>query len=417
MGMTPSGSEGLVPSHPFEHAIADALAREESPRESDFGGIRELHGQARQLAASLLLPEFLRLVSAEIPATEGEDRDLRLEFLCTCFEGATDDFVLIEAVDILDERWPLPGSFGQRCFDRALGLVSERSLKPMARAAGLDGAMRWAGTDRSRQLRLIVCLLDTRPDDDPMFLSRAAKLIGIAHSHWREPDLVRKLRDLSEIDGAKGEAAFELGMVKLSEGVDASSWVEARNAFKDSSYWFVRAGQEKAHDPHSEMYLLCLELLDSFTEGTKPSRLKEISEGISTCVFEMNAWHRSDDDPPWLGAQYAEMALWHSLALDLGALGKALDQPSWWEPGVIIERYLIPAYTASRSILKRTKDGGLDSLIRPRIEGSLLNSAGQLHALNTWVTMNANAEWVGEAQGLTRKVEASIRDGERGHPV
>lgn len=416
MGMIRSGSEVLALSHPFERVIADALARGELPKESDFGGIRKLFGQANQLATSLLLPEFLRLVCAEIRSTEDAESDLRFEFLCTCFEGAIDDFVLIEAVDILDECWPMPDLVGQRCFVRALKLVSERSLKPLARAAGLDAAMRWAGTDRSRQLRLILCLLDISPNDDSIFLSRATKLMGIAYSHWKEPGLVRKLREMSEIEGAKREAAFELGMVKLSEGVDAASWKEARNAFKDSSYWFALSKQENAHDPHSEMYLLCLELLDAFAEGSKPNRLKDISESISVCAFEMNAWHHSCEDPPWLGAQHAEMALWHSLALDLHALEGALDQPSWWEPGVIIERYLIPAYTASRSILKRTKDGGLDSLIRPRIESSLFHSAGQLHALHTWVSMNADAEWIGEAKRLTKKVEAAIREGERGHP-
>ena len=69
-----------------------------------------------------------------------------------------------------------------------------------------------------------------------------------------------------------------------------------------------------------------------------------------------------------------------------------LAEPSWFEPIIVIEKYLLNIYTASRTILKRSHSGGLEKIIQPIVQNSLNNEANQLFLLDKWLTLQEDSE-------------------------
>lgn len=397
--------------HPLEAEMAACLEAGEELDPVRFGGIDALTAAAEALAGSPLMPEFMRM-SLPLVADGGASRAAG-EFVCKLLEGAASDIAWMEAVDVLDEASPLPAATEDRLFARFLAAAADRGLPPLARAAGLDGAIRWADRDRRRQLRLSAALLDVSADDDPDFLARAAKAMGVAYSHWREPALLEALAGLRDAEGAADEAVFELGMARLADGLDADDRKAAGDAFAEARSWFGRVGDIRGERPDARLYARCLEALVSFSDG---SSLAGLAAEVSRESFAFLAWPGSEARPPWLGARRAQAASWASLALRLKGLTEHLDAASWWEPAAVIEEHLLSAYCAGRAILRRSRDGGIEAVVRPRIEGSLARERYQAHLLKEWLSRNADGEWRAEAEALAGRVEALVSEGHAGHP-
>lgn len=398
--------------HPLEAEMAACLEAGEEPEPNRFGGIDALAAVAEVLTASPLMPEFMRIALPLV--TDSGASQIAGEFVCKLLEGGTaSDIAWTEAVDVLDEAAPLPAATENRLFARFLAAAADRSLPALARAAGLDGAIRWANRDRGRQLRLSAALLDVSTDDNPDFLARAAKVMGVAYSHWREPALLEVLAGLRDTEGAADEAAFELGMARLADGLDADDPKAVDDAFAEARSWFEQAAALREVRPDARLYAGCLEVLASFSDG---SSLAGLATEIARESFGFLAWPGSEGYPPWLGARRAEAASWTTLALKLKGLAEHLDSSSWWEPVAVIEEHLLSAYCAGRAILRRSRDGGIEAVVRPRIESSLARERYQGHLLKQWLSRNADGEWRTEAEALVARIDALISEGHAGPP-
>ncbi|BDV42679.1 MULTISPECIES: hypothetical protein [Geobacteraceae] len=403
--------------HSFEQIMVSALESGTHPFLEMFGGPPGLLEVADTLALSPLMPAFLELVCEALPSATAEVREDLCEFVCQCIEKTTYDFTLIKAVDIVDQISPLLENKNDRCFNRFLDLSDNRKIAPMSRAAALDGALRWAANDRRRQLRLMSHLLGVEKNDDSIYLARAAKVIGVAYSHWRESGLKDKLRDLTEVDGAADEASFEMGMARLVDGVDSKTRKEANEALEAARYWFSRSEVDREERPDANLYRQCVETILSFSREEPAVHINDLAEGLSQNAFALKAWHSSSNVPIWLGARFAEVVQWELMIIKLQKLATSLDEPSWWEPAVVVEEYLISAYTASRSILRRGVDGGVEELVRPRIEATLAKSDGQFYALKQWATRHIDEKWAEQAKELIQRVDAVITSGVTSNPT
>jgi hypothetical protein len=343
------------------------------------------------------MPEFLRLALATLADALESEKLSATDFICRCVEVAHDDLVLIEAIDLLDESRPLPGDGDDRCFTRFLAIASDSVLMPMARAAALDGAFRWALAERRRQLQVLAFLLGVQSGDDSIFLARAAKIMGVAYSHWREAELVKQLRNLTDVEGADDEAAFELGMARLTDGLETNDQSKAKEAFNAARYWFGVSAERREQRPDAAVYAHCLDVLDAFSGGEKPEHLSEIALSIADDAFQMDAWHTDESDSPWLGTRHVERTCWNMLALNLRRLAAELEEASWWEPAVVVKQHVVASYVASRSILKRSSSGGIEAIVRPRIE-SARSPRRPAYALRTWLRQNTEDEWAEAAR-------------------
>jgi hypothetical protein len=320
--------------------------------------------------------------------------------------AAISDVVLIEMVDALNSC-QLPDGTASDVFTAFLQKAVDVSgaFTGYARAIALEGAFRLAASDRRMQLRLLDALLGIQVSDESHFLRHAAKIMGIAHSHWREVELVDRLRLLSECGDAAYEASFELGMAGLTSALNEPKREIANAIFLDSLQWFKKAESLKEAAPEATLYGECLVLLTDFDAHKTDIELRARSAAIQKSAFELLAWHADENSPTWLGTRHIQAACWNDLARVLASLADSLQQVSWWEPRVVIECQVLAAYSAGRTILKRNRDGYLETLLRPRIVSSIAQREGQAYLLKCWLEQNREHEQVPEANAILSSID------------
>jgi len=405
-----TGGELSAGRHPIEANLMALLETGQEPSIAALGGLEAIASAVQRLSASPLMPEVLRPLLRYWDHAPAQDRSLVASIVRNLLEGASTDYVLIEAVDILDTFRPLPDEADEACFAIFLGKAgrSEGDLAGLARGAALDGAFRWASSNRRWQFRLLDFLLGLSPVDEAVFLGHAAKIIGVAYSHWRERELLLKLAELAAVEPARQDASFELGMANLADGLDASSREAAQEFLLKAKDWFDHSTSSRESNPEAHLYRDCLELLTQFGAGLGREHLTATRDRVWANAFELTAWHRHENAPSWLGSRHAEAACWSMMANAIAGLVEHLDQTAWWEPSAVIEQHILATYSAGRSILRRRENGTLETFVRPRIAASLARAEGQAHLLKTWLTKNAAHEWANEARQLITEVDRFV---------
>jgi len=392
--------------HSVEIRLQSLLREGKVPSIADLGGFDALAQAATSLGASLMAGEILLAVlrAANDVSLLGEHpwKDL----ISHLVHEATNDVVLIEMVDALD-TYQLPDGAASVVFSTLLQKATDVSgaITGYARAVALEGAFRLATFDRRSQLRLLDVLLGIQVSDESHFLRHAATIIGIAHSHWREAALVERLQAISECDAAAYEACFELGMAGLASALAQPQREEASATFLNSLTWFKKAEELREAAPEAKLYRECLTLLTDFEAHKSGDELLARSAEIQKSAFELLAWHADINAPAWLGARHVQVACWNELAGTLATLAESLQQMSWWEPRVVIERQVLAAYSAGRTILKRGEDGYIETMLRPRIVSSIAQREGQAYLLKLWVQQNREHEGVPDADAILSSID------------
>ena len=396
--------------HAIETELFAILKAGREPQLEALGGIAAVASAARILGMSPAMPELLSPLVKDWQRAGTNERETFQATLHDLLEGAATDFVLMESVDILDRHRPLPDKADESCFMLFLAKVgrSGSPLSGLARGAALDGAFRWAAANRRWQHRLLDVLLGLSTDDDPEFLRRAAKIAGVAYSHWRDKDLVNVLMRLLPLDAVHAEAAFELGMATLADAIDAGGTSEASLAFGEARDWFRESDSSSEQRPEACLYLDCLDVLINYHNGGSDQALASASDRVRKHAFELSAWSGNTSSPPWLGSRETEAACWSLLASTVAGLTESLGQPSWWEPAAVIEERLLSVYNAGRCILRRSRQGGIEELLRPRIRAALATQAGQAHQLKVWLERNEDHEWAAEAKTLVHQIDSLL---------
>lgn len=406
--------------NPLEAKLITALEAGQELSLADLGGVGVLMSSAKALGASPLMPEFLSPMLNHWRQGTSTDRIALKASLQDLLGAATVDFAFMEAVDVLDTYRPLPDEADEACFTIFLSKAGQTmsGMSGLARGAALDGAFRWATSNRRWQLRLIDYLLGLSVDDDPDFLIHAAKISGVAYSHWRERELLPVLSQLVEVGAANAEATFELGMANLADALDSPHREEAHSLFQIAKSWFERSVSASESRPEASLYHDCLELLSDFHAGLDRRHLADVRDRVCLHAFELKAWHDSSDSPSWLGSRRTEAACWNVLASMIAGLVEHLDEASWWEPAVVIEQHILAVYNAGRSILKRNRNGSLDELLRPRIAATIATREGQAYLLKGWLQRNASHEWADQAHELITQIDCLLENGSNpGNPI
>ena len=163
----------------------------------------------------------------------------------------------------------------------------------------------------------------------------------------------------------------------------------------------------REHRPDAHLYSACVNLLVLFFRGDgSVGRVETAIDEMARSSFELHRWNLEGEKPPWLGCRQVEATCWSSLILVLRKLEHHLSEASWWEPAHVIEDYILAAYYANRTLLRRAHDGGVDALVRPRIEQSLSAQQAHLHLLREWLRHNATHEWSEQANQLIETITA-----------
>ena len=396
--------------HPLERVLQALLVQGNTPRVEDLGGVDAIAKAAPSLMTSPLAGEILSALLRMPSEALGDDTHAWMDAIGCLVRGATSDVVLIEMVDATASCGELPETAVEDVFMAFLHKAADLSgrVSGYARAIALEGAFRLAASTRRLQFRLLDVLLGIKASDQPTFLRYAAKIMGVAHSHWREVELLGILKGLAECEEAAYDASFEMGMAGLTSALDESRRDVADSLFKDALFWFKKAEARRETAPEAVLYGECLTLLTDFEAHRTKPELNRRAASVHKAAFELLAWHTDASAPAWPGARHLQAACWNDLANTLASLAESLDEVSWWEPKVVIESQVLAAYSAGRTILKRNRDGYLETLVRPRIESSISGREGQAYLLKRWLLQNPEHELVPEADAVLEGIERAM---------
>lgn len=387
----------------FDRLIADVLEQGRCLSPHDIGGLEEVTRDPDGASQSVFSPELVTLVldhgSVEAPEVG--------RFITTVVRNVRDDFAINQIVDVLARRPRLPDGIEQDCF-RAWSMVfDDRSQSTSVRTAALRGAFVLKRESSKRATQLAAKLVSVELDDDPDFLAHVAHIAGLLYAEEPISSLMDLLTDLSQIEGANEEATFELGMSAVGHALSTSDLAEARTYFTTARHWFDAASRRIEPTPKARVLAIAMGLLEDFYERRRSSDIKSKLDELRLEAFASSAYVHQTAGDFLNGARATQIAAWSSLGLRLEALDRSLDEEIWLDVMQVIEEELLAIYTASRTVLGCDR-GGLECIVRPRIQESLQSNRYQLLALQRWLKTNVTSQLGEAALDLIKATEAAL---------
>jgi hypothetical protein len=389
--------------HAVEKALAALLEAGEVPTLGKLGGAVVVAAAEEELSRSPFSPHVVHAALLDLAQVEEPLRQRLERLVCACFGNAPDDLTLYELNAAIEGSAATKGKLGDAIFRALADGVQSETRQPGCRGAAIEGLLRLSLGFPSRHLRLAAELLDME-SGDPLLQPMLAKALGVTWSQVRDGALLARLEELAETPAGGAEAAFELGMAHLAQALEAGDPAAAYTAFEKAKGWFEQSLAGSEQRPAPKLYSIGIGALQALTAGDR------VPEGVSgsllRAAFELQAYNRADREPEWLGLRRTEAVGWVRLALTLDALARSLWKPAWWEPEAVVGQELLAAYTASRTLLRRNREGGIEALVRPQIEASLVEEEWRLHLVKEWVARHPGDARTPDANALLELVEA-----------
>ncbi len=389
----------------FEKRIVADLEAGKTPTVESIGGVDALLQAASHLAMSPVLTE----VAQAVANSDNDDRKDELEaLLVDALTACMNGIVLRDCVNVLDQLLEPTSELADALFDCYRTQVLDYQLEPIGRAASLDGAFRFVVADPKRRYRFMDTLVRTDFTSNSEFARWFAKIVGMMHSHWPDDALREILDKAASIPESSDEASFELGMSFLATGLSSVSPDDAKEAFDRARQQFFESEKASGERPDAVMYAICLQTLVDFYEIQLDGRSDSIAIRLEQRLAELAMYHRSESDPPWMRARTAELALWREMTQKLKKIDESFSEAGWLDPTAVVENYLIPIYRASRTILLRDEQGGIESLVVPRLVGCVCENASFSHVIREWLQLNQNCDDAATVSELLVQVDEAV---------
>jgi hypothetical protein len=378
--------------HPTEKMLIQALEQGNIVTLNQLGGLSALEKAKHTLALSPLISDLFSIILQELDNLEN-DKELAESFILFCLEKIEDELSIQTVINCLELYRPFSKKFEDSCFKILLSEAQNNQKSALTRSWYLEASFRLAIHNApARRLKLLSYLVDLPLEDEPEYLRHAAKIIGLAYTFWKENDLIPILEQLTENERGADEAFFELGFVSLANALEAESADEAKNKFNQAYQYFENSLKNSEDRCDAEVFCSAIKMLLSLERNDLQENYQINLERLKKAITIYPAWHQSDAGEVWVNARNIELINWQTLAIKLEALSGYLVEPSWFEPIVVIEQALLIIYTASRTIFKRNKLGGLETVIQPNIRANLIEHHGQIYALEKWLERNPSED-------------------------
>ena len=366
----------------IDQIIVQSLESSKDITVDSLGGVNFLHNNIDELSASKFACEILTAIVDVLDSINGKELQQGENIVLAILVECNDEFSIQSILDILINT---NSRIRNSCFKECLIQSANVQKNSLVRAWLLEASFRFALIDKTKRFSLIGNLMEISINDCPIYLRHASKILGIAYSNWHEQDLIGKLIEIKDANLGGDEVWFELGMSYLLNALNSQEHDKALSNFllaKDNFAKSIEIGSER---PDAEAYYNSLLILTSLSDPNETLEYKKLIDKISKSLTIYNAWHTSQESNEWVSARNSEITNWYILISKLEHLLLHLNEPSWFEPKVVIETYLLNIYTSSRTIFKREKDGGLEKLIQPKIEGLLINEKSKIYVLDRWL--------------------------------
>jgi len=324
----------------------------------------------------------------------------------------SDPAVMIEIVRTLSRDGSEPEEFARALHAVFLERSEDRNAFWAVRAHALLGALFLSQQNRSLQRRLQSHLIDIDVQDDGDYLCHVAKVSGILLAHVDDDAVRERLEALLDVPEAEDEASLALGLLSLSKALGTPAREPALQGFRDAHTFLRRAVASSEERTDASLYLTCLDILLKFQDGEESGRLTDMVAGLRRQAFEYAGFLLPSDRPvdtsSWIGLASIEGLHWSQLGTRLACLDTNLLKQAWLDAARVIEEELVQIFSASRAILRRSREGGLEAVVQPRIVASLQRERAQLAALDQWLAENPENVASSVAATMRSKVSSAL---------
>lgn len=390
--------------NPIEQQIIDLLQAGQQPSLWAVGGFQGLSNSSDELYASRLLPEILSMLCRDVNDTwEPTWR----HFVVMAMQRVDDGPTAIECIDILDGHPTILGDFANQLFGVYRARAADNSTEPLLRTSFLDGCIRLTIKDIRKRFDLTSLLMQIDGKSLGAFAKRFIKIVGVCNCHWAFDELHKTLVDALSDESSVDEANFELGMHHFRKLLDTGS-IEATSELSKAESYFRNACEFASIHAEANLYRNACRMLRDFSHGDLANSSQLISNEIRESLTALRAYHRSGDDPSWLGARTTEIARWEVLERKLRSLDHEVNCEGWFDARDVIESLLIPVFCASRSLLKRNNAGGVEFFVQPRLIGTIAGNKSHLSNLREWLHRNPASPIAAEVSSLITSTEIEL---------
>ncbi|WP_245277882.1 hypothetical protein [Mesorhizobium sp. L48C026A00] len=257
--------------------------------------------------------------------------------------------------------------------------------------------------------RLQSYLLDVTADDDGAYLRHVAKVAGAILRRYPDDDFRDLLSRLVAVDAAADEAALELGLDRLQEGLLAKTHDALTSALAAAQDWFRRSLAMSERRSDAALYEICTSVLIDVQARGLHSDLKLDLPKLQRAAIEYSAYAADRHSAElWLGTSSRERFHWLSMATKLAMVAHTFTKDIWLQAVIVIEDELLSIFFASEKLFSRPDGHGADILGRDALIQSLRKRRYYLQALDQWLAENADSDLALNVGHLRDTVQQSL---------
>jgi hypothetical protein len=219
-------------------------------------------------------------------------------------------------------------------------------------------------------------------------------------------ELKTHLEALCKVDGVIQDAGFELAIANLEDALCAQDKDLVRSRLETSRFWFRAVALESEQQPAACAYLQCIEALLAFEDLARDAEGAERISDIRRQILELEIYHFSPCDSPWLGARNTQIILWGVFAERLHQCTNSMKDDGWLEPDLVIRNHLLAVLSLNRSIIQRDSGGIVRAIVKPRILDSMATHLWQRGVLQKWIARNQGHDEAMVAQSILDEIIA-----------
>lgn len=338
-------------------------------------------------------------------ATTGAVQNALLRLL----EREDDATSIAEMVDCLDELPAIPQALGRGAWEIFRRRFEPRSEHAWMRSQALRGALVVAQGDPSLVRRLQSYLLGVAADDEGAYLRHVAKVTGAILRRYPDHDFRDLLFRLVHVDEAADEAALELGLDRLQEGLLAKTKDALTSALTAAQGWFRHSLAASEWRSDAALYeIITSILIDVQSRGLHSDLALDLPK-LRRAAIEHSAY-AADRHPTesWLGTSSRERFHWLSMATKLAMVAHTVTKDVWLQAAIVIEDELLSIFFASEKVFSRPDDHGANILGREALVQSLRKRRYYLQTLDQWLAENTDKDLAPNVGHLRDMVQQSL---------
>ncbi|MBZ6135450.1 hypothetical protein [Streptomyces olivaceus] len=402
-------------------AHADDEELDLGPGLADLGGVETVLQEAGEIARGPRLPYLLSALARGLADLPPDARGRLAEAVLTGLRTPHAAWILSEAMDVLCRWPPLLDLLGRKAA-RILADHTEDALAGDGQAAlaqpAVAGLLRLCLAGQASPHRLLTLLTEITGQESPAALERLPILIGIAHDHYPDAELVTVLTTLHHHaglpDAARADAGYELAVVELRGALDGSDRAAVETGLRRALLRFSELDRTQEARLDARAYASALEAVLAFTPelsapGAHRPDLAAAADRLEQTVQQGAAWRGRLHQLDWLSARGLAQSAWSRLVENLRTAQHQLAQPSWYSPATALND-LLQIYLASRAVHTCTAapaepGHGLEALVSPTVEAAFVRHDGLLHHLEQALALDPAFTGHPDAQALHAAVQ------------